>query len=178
MATAKKTVAKKATKKTAVKKAPVKRAYKRKAAPEVAKSVDVELASPVDTMQVEAAAPCPPMSMDLTEYETYDFSKVPLIGRALFLLELESRGYLMKSTLVTPTMSDTLDSSFLNLSEVFVLNHTNKLIIARQKEYLIDFNGVAASPTHFHGGFELIDVAVARSMPKTIRIGDVDYNRS
>lgn len=174
--TARKAPAKKATKKTATK-----RAYTRKPKVETHANgdefrtytdadVQAQLGETAQEAVNEATAKGP-SEFDWAEYDQYDLRPMPRLGRALFLLELESRGYILRDSL-KPVSEDSygLRTERLEAIEIVRLNHENKIISFALFSDLTAADGLVGLPTTYRGGFELIEVGHGLAAPSEITI--------
>lgn len=168
MATAKKVASKKTAKK-AVKKTATKRAYNRK--PKVA-DVETLVSEPADVMAAtdtacNAAVQETATLVQLSDYGLWDLREMPRVIRILFLLELESLGYLLQPDLRVPSESAALGSNS-DLIEIVKLNHTNKLISFAQFGELELDHGVIAEPIYLESRLDIFNVRTSRAAPTQI----------
>ncbi|UZV39818.1 hypothetical protein [Xanthomonas virus PB119] len=169
-----KKVTKKApAKKVASKKTVTKRAYKRKpkaveVQPEVLTASEAGLVGGTDPdTQQEANSVTLPV-VDVTAYPNYDFRNLPKMGRAMFLLELESLGYIFKHTLTPVTETSLLRSETLASIQIVSLNHENKLIDFKLFSDLSYNDGSIAEPVIFSAGMVINRVFVTEAAPLEI----------
>lgn len=168
MATAKKVASKKTAKK-AVKKTATKRAYNRKPKTTVEdvqnEQSDVMAATDVgsETVMQETRA-----LVQLTDYSLWDLRALPKVIRILFLLELESLGYLLQPDLRVPSESSVICNT--DLIEIVKLNHNNKLINFVQFGELELDHGVIAEPTYLESRLDIFNVRTSRAAPIEITL--------
>lgn len=188
-----KTTAKKAAKK-AVKKAPAKKTVK-KAARKVAKKATATKRSYTRKPKAEEVnIPMPPVEdgvevgsnyqeettstsgetmqlIDLDSYSLYDLRSFTNLGKALFLLELETQGYGIKSQdLLPPSQTNTLRSEFLTELELVRLDQNHKAMTFTTFNKLSAADGLIATPTHFKAGLELYGVDAGMAPPNEVNI--------
>ncbi|QEG09260.1 hypothetical protein HYP93_gp37 [Stenotrophomonas phage Pokken] len=199
MATAKskKTVTKKVAKKTADKKKPIKvsaaqarkamkganviqppkkRAYKRKP--------KVELNAPLppsELMQAEAAGPNPnyvsePKTLSLFDVNLLDVRGMPLAVKAMFLLELQSLGF-VDIDLETPVDAGLLSPISLRAMEVVRLNQQNKILTFRKYKDLKTEDGVITIPTAYNAGVVVFDTEKRLATPESLEVDGVTYSK-
>lgn len=133
--------------------------------------VNEDIRASLNASAAEAAGPNPnykPETISLATYDLYDLRDMPVLGRALFLLELESQGYLLAQMLKKPTEAQILSN--LKSVEIVRLNNENKLISFTTFGQLQAEDGEIAVPMHYEGGLLLHAVLTGRAAPKEMNI--------
>ncbi|QYW01803.1 hypothetical protein PP761_gp32 [Stenotrophomonas phage Paxi] len=177
MATAKsnkKTATKKVAKKVEAPK--VKRTYKRK--PKVEQNAPMP---PSEVMQAEAAGPNPnyvepPRPLSMFDVNLLDMRGMPLPVKAMFLLELESLGF-VNSDLDTPVNAGLLSPLSLRSIEVVRLNQQNKILTFRKYKDLKTEDGVITIPTAYSAGVVVIDAEKRMAAPESLEVDGVKYSK-
>lgn len=176
MATAKskKTALKKVAKKAAAPAKP-KRKYVRKAKAPV---LETSFTTPVNTeQQAEAcSASLPPRSVDFDRLNLLDLRGLPLGVKAMFLLELESQGY-VNADLKKPSESNMLHPVALGTLEVIKFNQLNKILTFRAYKQLKQEDGIIAVPTSFVAGVHLRDIECKFAAPDSLEVDGVQYTK-
>ncbi|AVO23123.1 hypothetical protein RIVERRIDER_35 [Xanthomonas phage RiverRider] len=169
MATAKKVASKKTVKK-AVKKTATKRAYNRKPKTTVEdaqnEQSDVMAATDVGS---ETFVQETPALVQLSDYGLWDLRNVPVPVRMLFLLELESLGYVLKTDLRAPSEGTSVFTNA-DLIQIISLNHVNKLISFMNFGELNMAQGVIAEPQYLESRLNIFSVRTSMAAPNEVTI--------